>query len=84
LNQRHFDPYLAATPVVSDDLPDLTRCFDPGTEVLVYRDAEELNELYARLRRDPGFAAAIGERGRRRVLAEHTYAHRLATLLRTA
>ena len=81
LNQRHFDPYLAATPVVSDDLPDLTRCFDPGTEVLVYRDAEELNDLYARLRRDPKFATAIGERGRQRVLAEHTYAHRLATLL---
>ena len=82
LNQRHFDPYLAATPVVSDDLADLNRCFDPGTEVLVYHDPGELNDLYARLRRDPGFATAIGAQGRRRVLAEHTYAHRLAALLR--
>jgi spore maturation protein CgeB len=81
LNQRHFDPYLAATPVVSDDLADLPRCFDPGTEVLVYHDAAELNDLYARLRREPGFATTIGARGRQRVLAEHTYAHRLATLI---
>jgi spore maturation protein CgeB len=82
LNQRHFDPYLAATPVVSDDQADLVRCFEPGTEVLVYRDAEELNDLYAHLRREPAYAAKIGEMGRRRVLAEHTYNHRLAALLK--
>lgn len=82
LNQRHFDPYLAATPVVSDDQADLPRCFNPASEVLVYRDAEELNDIYARIRRDPGHAAAIGETGRRRVLAEHTYQHRLAALLK--
>lgn len=80
LNQRHFDPYLAATPVVADDQADLSRCFEPGREILVYRDAEELNDIYARLRREPDRAAAIGEAGRKRVLAEHTYAQRLAIL----
>lgn len=82
LNQRHFDPYLAATPVVSDAQPDLERCFEPGREVLVYRDAGELNEIYARLQTDPATAAAIGERGRQRVLAEHTYARRLEQLMK--
>jgi spore maturation protein CgeB len=82
LNQRHFDPYLAATPVVSDDQADLARCFELGTEVLVYRDAEELNDIYARVRREPHHAAMIGEKGRRRVLHEHTYEHRLAALLK--
>ncbi len=81
LNQRHFDPYLAATPVLADDQPDLAGCFEIGREVLMYRDAAELNELYARLQHEPGYAAAIGARGRRRVLAEHTYAHRLETLV---
>jgi spore maturation protein CgeB len=80
LNQRHFDPYLAATPVVADDQADLSRCFEPGAEVLVYRDAEELNDIYARLQREPDRAAAIGEAGRRRVLAEHTYGQRLSAL----
>ena len=46
----------------------------------VWRDAEELNTLYARVLRDRGWASAMGERGRRRVLAHHTYAARLAAL----
>jgi spore maturation protein CgeB len=80
LNQRHFDPYVAATPVVTDDQSDLSQCFDPGREILVYRDADELNEIYDRLQREPDRAAAIGEAGRRRVLADHTYGRRLAAL----
>lgn len=80
LNQRHFDPYLLGTAVVSDDPGDLSLCFEPGLEVLVYRDADELNDIYARLQRHPEKASAIGEAGRRRVLAEHTYGHRLAAL----
>ncbi len=77
LNQRHFAPYTLGTPVITDSLPDISTCFDPGHEILVYRDAPELNEIYAALRRDPSKAAAIGAAGQRRVLAQHTYSHRL-------
>jgi spore maturation protein CgeB len=80
LNQRSFDPCLSATPLVTDDQADLDRCFDPGSEVLIWRDAVELNVAYDRLRRFPEEAARIGEAGRRRVLAEHGYTHRLAAL----
>lgn len=80
LNQRHFDPYLAATPVVTDDQADLERCFETGREILVYRDADELNDIYARLQREPQLVAAIGEAGNRRVLAQHTYGQRLSRL----
>lgn len=80
LNQRNFDPCLFGTAVVSDDQPDLGLCFDVGREALAYRDAEELDELYRRLAAHPEEAEAIGEAGRRRVLAEHTYGHRLETL----
>jgi spore maturation protein CgeB len=83
LNQRSFDPYLSATPLVTDDQADLDRCFDPGSEVLVWRDVRELNAAYERLLRFPEEAARIGEAGRRRVLAEHGYAHRLARLMAT-
>jgi len=82
LNQRNFDPYVFATPVVTDDQPDLSSCFAEGTEVFVWRGVEELNDLYARLLRDPREAAVVGERGRRRVLAEHTYSRRFETLSR--
>jgi len=82
LNQRNFDPYLTETPVVAEDQPDLADCFDVGAEVLVWRDSEELNGLHERVRREPGFAASIGRMGRRRVLADHTYARRLETLMK--
>ncbi len=80
LNQRHFAPYIQGTPVITDAQPDIPHSFDPGTEMLVYQDVDELNALYAGLRADPARAAAIGAAGRRRVLAQHTYAHRLDTL----
>lgn len=80
LNQRSFAPYMFATPVVTDDQPDLALCFAPGEEVLVYRSVDELNDIYARMLREPDYAAEIGRRGRQRVLGAHTYEHRLEAL----
>jgi spore maturation protein CgeB len=80
LNQRHFDPYLAATPVVTDNQADLAECFEPGREILVYRDVDELNDIYTSLQREPARAAMIGEAGRRCIFAKHTYQQRLATM----
>ncbi len=84
LNQRSFAPYVFATPVLTDDQPDLSLCFDPGEEVLMYRSTDELNDIYARLLREPAYAAAVGRRGQQRVLSEHTYEHRLQALLALA
>jgi spore maturation protein CgeB len=80
LNQRHFAPYIQGTAVITDPQSDVKFCFDEGSEILVYQDADELNDLYAALRRDPAGAAVIGLAGQRRVLACHTYAHRLDTI----
>ncbi len=81
LNQRSFDPYLSATPVVSDAQGDIERCFDPAAEVLVWRSVDELNAVHDRLRRFPHEAARIGQAGRARVVAEHGFGHRLARLM---
>ena len=80
LNQRNFDPYLTETAVIAEDQPDLARCFETGREVLVWRDIDELNDIYERVRRAPDSAASVGRLGRRRVLADHTYARRLEAL----
>ena len=80
LNQRNFQPCAAGAALITDDQPDLERCFEPGAEVLVWRDTAELNALYDRVRREPDFAAAVAERGRARVLTQHTYGQRLAAL----
>lgn len=81
LNQRSFEPPACGALVLNDDLPDLPLCFEPGREILVYRNADELNTLAARVRCDPAFAARIAEAGRRRALAEHTYGHRVQAIL---
>jgi len=81
LNQRNFDPCVAATPILTDAQADLERCFDPGHEVLVWRDVAELNATYDRLLNDPRHATSIGEAGRRRVMAEHLFQHRLSAIL---
>jgi spore maturation protein CgeB len=82
LNQRSFDPYLFGAAVVSDDQPDLARCFEPGVETLVFRSIPELDALHAKLKRDPAWAAGIAAKGLARIQAEHTFAHRLRTLMR--
>jgi spore maturation protein CgeB len=81
LNQRNFEPPLAGAVLLTDDQGDLESSFEPGAEVLVWREAGELNGLYERVLREPDFAARIAAAGRARVLAQHTFAHRLATLM---
>jgi spore maturation protein CgeB len=80
LNQRNFEPCLAGAALITDDQPDLGLCFEPGAEVWAWRDVDELNDLYARALRDTAGAAALGARGRARVLASHTYERRLDAL----
>lgn len=81
LNQRSFEPALAGAALVADNQADLPLCFDPGQEVYAWNDIGELNDIHARILREPEAARAVGERGRKRVLADHTYARRLAALM---
>jgi spore maturation protein CgeB len=82
LSQRTFEPYGCMTPVLNDDMADVDRCFEPGREILVYRSLDELYDMHDRLTTDPVFAQSIGEAGYKRVMAEHTYAHRAHAMLR--
>lgn len=82
LNQRSFEPLACGAAVLHDELDDVPLCFEPGREVLVYRNPEEMNALASRLVREPAFARQIAAAGRRRVLAEHTYIHRVQTILK--
>ncbi len=80
LNQRHFAPYIVGTPVIADAQGDIEQCFDPGHEILVYRDAAELSAIQTMLRANPTKARDVGEAGHKRVMAQHTYAHRIETV----
>ena len=62
------------------DRPDVEQIYEPGREVLVFADLDELAELCRRAHRDPRWAQTIAEEGRRRTLAEHTFDHRVPLL----
>jgi spore maturation protein CgeB len=69
--------------LLCDDQPDVRQLFTDGRELAIFRNPEELRQKiryyldHERARRE------IAERGRAKVLAGHTYQHRLAVLLTT-
>ncbi|MCL4194128.1 MAG: glycosyltransferase [Thermoguttaceae bacterium] len=73
---RVFEAAGAAACLITDAWVGLEQFLEPGREVLVARDGEEVAEHVARL--SPERARAIGHAALRRVHAQHTYAHRAA------
>ena len=61
---------------------DVEHAFEVGREVLTFRHSAEAASLVRRSVRHPRAARAMGLAARRRVLAEHTWAARLAELAR--
>jgi spore maturation protein CgeB len=82
LNCRAFEIAGAGGLQLIEHRPAIEECFEPGKELLVFRTYEELRDHIARARRSPVEMAAIREAGARRAIAEHTYRHRLETILR--
>lgn len=64
----------------SEELPDLLK---PGVEVAAWHSFEELQALGLYYVQHPEAREALIQAGRRRVLAEHTFAHRLETIVKT-
>lgn len=63
------------------DREDVSQFYEPGVEVAVFRDDDELLDLCLRAIRDDRWGDALREAGRARTLAEHTWAHRAATVV---
>jgi spore maturation protein CgeB len=73
---RVFEAAGAGACLITDAWEGVELFLEPGREVLVARDGEEVAE-YARAL-TPGHAKSVGHAAHARVLAEHTYAHRAA------
>lgn len=71
---RVFEAAGAGACLISDAWDGFDQFLKPGEEALLARDGEEVAALLAAL--TPKRARQIGQAARRRVLAEHTYAHR--------
>ena len=83
-NMRVFELAALGRPQMSDAKADITRHFRDGDEIVFYRTLKDLDGLARELLADPERRAALGAAARRRVLAEHTWRHRLDELLREA
>jgi len=82
VNQRVFDVPACGGFVLTDKREQLERLFEPGREVLTYAAPEEIPGLVKRLLADGPLRRKIGRAARARILAEHTYEHRLGSLVR--
>jgi spore maturation protein CgeB len=77
---RVFEAAGAGACLITDAAPGIEHFLEPGREVLVAADGDEVAAHLASL--TPARAMAIGNAARRRVLQGHTYAHRVAALER--
>jgi spore maturation protein CgeB len=75
---RVFEAAGAAACLITDAWPGIEMFFEPGREILVAADGSEVVEHLHSL--TPATAKKIGAAAYRRVLAEHTYAHRAAQI----
>lgn len=80
-NLRTFEVTAAGACLLTQDSDDLAQHFEPGREVLAYRDENMLIDHYERGRREPAWLAQIAEAGLARVRHEHTFQHRARRLL---
>lgn len=81
LNQRLFDVPACGAFLLTDYTAQIEALFDLDTEIACYRDPGEIAERVRFYLAHPEERTRIAGAARRRVLAEHTYDHRLAELL---
>jgi spore maturation protein CgeB len=75
---RVFEAAGAAACIITDAWVGIELFLQPGSEVLVARNGDEVVEYMLAL--TPSRARSIGQAAYRRVLAQHTYAHRGAAV----
>ena len=82
INPRVFEIAAAGGFQLCDPCIGLETLFDFETELPIYRNLKELRERIDYFLARPDERKAIAEAAQRRVLAEHTYEHRAASMLR--
>ncbi|MFP4108279.1 MAG: glycosyltransferase [Desulfonatronovibrio sp.] len=80
VNQRVFDVPACGGFLITDYRKQIENLLEPGTEVVYYRDQEEIGELITYYLNHGNERRKISELARKRILAEHTYDHRLLEL----
>ncbi|MCA1944243.1 MAG: glycosyltransferase [Desulfovibrio sp.] len=80
VNQRVFDCPACGAFVLTDMREQLADLFEPGKEVAIYEHPEEVTSLARHYLAHPAQRQRMVAAARERVLAEHTYDHRILAL----
>jgi len=83
VNQRVFDVPVCGGFLLTDHRRQMEALFTPGREIICYEDPEEIPDLVRHYLPRDGARRQVVEAARARILAEHTYDLRLASLVRT-
>jgi spore maturation protein CgeB len=81
VNQRVFDIPMTNSFVLSDNQEDMAELFEIRKEALCYNSIEELIDLVSFYRTNSPARNSICRNAQQRILHEHTYAHRLSSML---
>jgi spore maturation protein CgeB len=81
VNQRVFDAPACGGFVLTDYREDAERLFDPDTELALFHDLEEMEAKTAYFLENSEERESRARKTKRRVLSEHTYAHRMRRML---
>jgi spore maturation protein CgeB len=79
VSNRVFDVLACGSCIVSDEVPGMSELLDDA--VVTFTDREDVGAAVRMLLADPAERSARAERGRRAVLANHTWEHRAAELV---
>ncbi len=81
LNMRCFEAPASGAVLITDNVRDLPLNYQAGTDVLTYDSAADINTLLRSLRKGGQDASAVEKSGMEKAQADHTYAHRVRTVL---
>jgi len=79
-NMRLYEGTGMGAVVLTEAAPNLAELFEPGQEIVSYRDADDLVACARALRADGDRRRAIAAAGQARTLRQHTYAQRIPEL----
>jgi spore maturation protein CgeB len=78
---RVYEALACRALLVVDRQRDVLRLFKAGKDLVVFNTVKELGDLVRYYLQRPKEAKAIAERGGKKVLAQHTYRHRIQEIL---
>jgi spore maturation protein CgeB len=81
VNQRVFDIPLSGSFVLTDAQTDASELFKNDMEIVVYRDINELKDKIGFYRKNAGERDRITGAAQRRIIAGHTYYHRMQKII---